>query len=180
MRQLWMIALGLIFLAFSPEMAQTQTDRWVVSNLPQGVTVKSATAVQLAAAVKAAIRARPKQAKAIVAYVFAQLTAADSATALAVVDAIISAVPEGEGAGLIKIAIESLSVTIDPQTGQSAQSALASMIMQEAIADDPGLASAILAAIGATPGPITQLQGPGNVSNPANFSNTNGAVNSPQ
>jgi hypothetical protein len=185
MRQLWAMALGLMFLVFSAGMAQAQTDsrvnRWVASNLPQGVTIKSATPVQLAAAVKAAIRAHPKQAKAIVAYVFSQFTAGDSAKALAVIDAIISAVPEDEVAGLIKIAIGSLSLTIDPQTGQSAQSALASLITQEAIADDPGLASAILAAIGAAPpGPATQLVGPGNVANPANFSNTNGAVNSPQ
>jgi hypothetical protein len=153
----------------------------VVLNLPQGVTIKSSTPVQLAAAVKAAIRAHPKQAKAIVAYVFSQFTVADSAKALAVIDAIISTVPEDEVAVLIKVAIDSLSETIDPQTGQSPRSVLASVITQEAIADDPGLASAILAAIGAAPGgPTTQLLGPGNVSNPANFSNTNGAVNSPQ
>jgi hypothetical protein len=185
MRQLWAMALGLMFLAFSAGMTQAQTDsrvnRWVTSNLPEGVTIKTATAVQLAAAVKAAIQAHPKQAKAIVAYVFSQFTDADSARALALIDAIISAVPEDEVAGLIKVAIGSLSVAIDPQTGQSAQSALASVIMQEAIADDPGLASAILAAIGAAPpGPTTQLLGPGNVSNPANFSNNSGAVNSPQ
>jgi hypothetical protein len=185
MRQLWATALGLMFLAFSAGMAQAQTDsrvnRWVTSNLPQGVTIKSATAVQLAAAVKAAIQAHPKQAKAIVAYVFSQFTAADSARALAVIDAIISAVPEDEVAGLIKVAIGSLSLAIDPQTGQSAQSALASVITQEAIADDPGLAGAILVAIGAAPpGQTTQLLGPGNVSNPANFSNTSGAVNSQQ
>jgi hypothetical protein len=185
MRQLWAMALGLIFLAFSVGMAQAQTDsrvnRWVASNLPQGVTIKSATAVQLATAVKAAIRAHPKQAKAIVAYVFSQFTAGDSAKALAVIDAIISAVPEDEVAGLIKVAIGSLSVTIDPQTGLSAQSVLSPVVTQEAIADDPGLAPAILAAIGSAPaGPTTQLLGPGNVSNPANFSNTTGPVNSPQ
>jgi hypothetical protein len=185
MRQLWTMALGLMFLALSAGMAQAQTDsrvnRRVVLNLPQGVTIKSSTPVQLAEAVKAAIRAHPKQAKAIVAYVFSQFTVADSAKALAVIDAIISTVPEDEIAVLIKVAIDSLSETIDPQTGQSPRSVLASVITQEAIADDPGLASAILAASGAAPGvPTTQLFGPGNVSNPANFSNTNGAVNSPQ
>jgi hypothetical protein len=185
MRQLWAMALGLMLLAFSAGMAQGQTDsrvnHWLGLNLPQGITIKSATAVQLAAAVKATIQAHPKEAKAIVAYVFSQFTAADRARALAVIDAIISAVPEDEVAGLIKVAISSLSVAIDPRTGQSAQSALAAVIMQEAIADDPGLASAILTAIGAAyPGPAALLLGPGNVSNPANFSNTSGAVNSPQ
>jgi hypothetical protein len=184
MRQFWALAVGLIFLAASIASTDAQSastvNRWVVSNLPQGVTVKSSTAAQLAAAVKAAIRAHPKQAKAIVAYVFSQLTAADIAKAQALVDAIISAVPEDEVAGLIKVAIGSLSATVDPQTGQSALSALASVITQEAIADDPGLASAILAAIGAAPpGPATQLLGPGNITNPANFSNTTGPVVSP-
>jgi hypothetical protein len=84
-------------------------------------------------------------------------------------------------AGLIKVAIESLSATVDPQTGQSAQLVLTALITQEAIADDPLLTSAILAAIGAAPpGPATQALGPGNVTNPANFSNTSGTVNSPQ
>jgi hypothetical protein len=98
-----------------------------------------------------------------------------------VVDAIISAVPEDEVAGLIMVAIGSLSAAVDPQTGQSAQSVLASLITQEALADDPALTSAMLAAIGAAPpGPATQLLGPGSVTNPANFSNTTGPVVSPQ
>jgi hypothetical protein len=184
MRQLRTIAVGLIFLAVLAGSATAQTEstvkQWVISNLPQGVTVQSSTPVQLAAAVKAAIRAHPKQAKAIVRYVFSQLTAADKAKALALVDAIISVVPEDEVAGLIAVAIGSLSSTIDPQTGQSAQLALTSLITQEALADDPLLTSSILAAIGAAPpGPATQLLGPGSVTNPANFSNTTGPVNSP-
>src|SRR5208282_2116272 len=184
MRQLWAIGMALIFLAVSAGRAKAQTANtvksWVNSDLPQGVTVQSAAPAQLAAAVKAAIRAHPQQAKAIVTYVFSQFTAADRAKALAVIDAIISAVPADEVAGLIKVAIGSLSVTVDPQTGQSAQSVLTSLITQEAIADDPGLTSAILAAIGAAPpAPATQLQGPGNVTNPANFSNTTGPVASP-
>jgi hypothetical protein len=184
-RQLWTLALSLTLFAGlivnSDAQSAVTVNRWVASNLPQGVTIKSSTPAQLAAAVKAAIRAHPKQAKAIVAYVFSQFTAADLAKALAVIDAIIAAVPADEVAGLIKIAIGSLSTTIDPATGQSAQSALTSAITQEAIADDPALASAILAAIGAAPpGPATQLLGPGGVTNPANFSNTTGAVNSPQ
>jgi len=184
MRQLWPIVVGLIFLAVSAVSANAQTastvNSWVVSNLPQGVTVHSSTPAQLAAAIKAAIRAHPEQGKAIVSYVFSQFTAADSAKALAVIDAIISAVPENEVAALVAVAIGSLSATVDPQTGQSAQSVLTSLIPQEAIADDPALTSAILAAIGAAPpGPATQLLGPGNVTNPANFSNTTGSVTSP-
>jgi hypothetical protein len=185
MRQLWALALSLIFFAGLIATGEGQNavtvNRWVISNLPHGVTIKTSTPAQLAAAVKAAIRAHPKQAKAIVAYVFSQFTGADLAKALAVIDAIISAVPTDEVAALVALAIGSLSATVDPATGQSAQSALASAITQEAIADDPGLASAILAAIGAAPpGPATQLLGPGGVTNPANFSNTTGAVNSPQ
>jgi hypothetical protein len=185
MRQLWAIAAGLIFVAVLAASANAQTgstvNHWLISNLPHGVTVQSATPAQLAAAVKAAIRAHPKQAKAIVAYVFSHFTAGDRAKALAVVDAIISAVPEDEVAGLIMVAIGSLSAAVDPQTGQSAQSVLASLITQEALADDPALTSAMLAAIGAAPpGPATQLLGPGSVTNPANFSNTTGPVVSPQ
>ena len=184
-RQLWAFALGLTIFAglivtIGGQSAAT-VNRWVISNLPHGVTIKTSTPVQLAAAVKAAIKTHPKQAKAIVAYVFSQFTAADLAKASAVIDAIISVVPADEVAALVALAIGSLSATVDPATGQSAQSALASAITQEAIADDPALASAILAAIGAAPpGPATQLLGPGGVTNPANFSNTTGAVNSPQ
>jgi hypothetical protein len=186
LRQLWRLALGLTFFAGLTVTSEGQSavtvNRWVISNLPHGVTIKTSTPAQLAAAVKAAIRAHPKQAKAIVAYVFSQFTAADLAKASAVIDAIISVVPADEVAALVALAIGSLSATVDPATGQSAQSALASAITQEAIADDPALASAIMAAIGAAPPPgqATQLLGPGGVTNPANFSNTTGAVNSPQ
>jgi hypothetical protein len=184
-RKLWALALSLTLLAglivSSDGQSAVTVNRWVISNLPHGVTIKTTSPAQLAAAVKSAIRAHPKQAKAIVAYVFSQFTAADLAKASAVIDAIISAVPADEVAALVAVAIGSLSATIDPATGQSAQSALASAITQEAIADDPALASAILAAIGAAPpGPATQLLGPGGVTNPANFSNTTGAVNSTQ
>jgi hypothetical protein len=187
MRQLWAIAVGLMVLAFSAEISHAQTDStvngWVTSYLPRGVTVQSATCPQIQEAVKAALRAHPKQAKAIVSFVFSRLTAADKCKALALIDAILSTVPQDEAAGLIQIAIGSLSSTVDPQTGQSAFSALGSLSMQQAIADDPGLAAAILAAIGSSSaGQGTQLLGggPGNVTNPANFSNTTGAVNSPQ
>jgi hypothetical protein len=185
MHHLRTIAFGLLFLAVCAGNAHGQSERmvkgWVTSNLPPGVTMKSATPAQLAAAVKAAITAHPKQAKAIVRYVFSEFTAADRAKALAVIDAVISVVPETEVAGLIKVAIGSLSATVDPQTGQSAQLALASVITEQAIADDPSLTTAILAAIGAAaPGSGSQNLGPGNVTNPANFSNTSGAVNSPQ
>jgi hypothetical protein len=186
MRQSWAIAVVLILLAFSASRAQAQTEsrvnRWVVANLPLGVTIQSSTPAQLAAAVKAAILAHPKQAKAIVAHVFSQFTAADQAKALAVIDAIVSTVPADEVAALVALAIGSLSAAVDPQTGQSAQTALASAITQEAIADDPALSSAILAAIGAAPpaaSAANQLLGPGGVTNPANFANTTGPVTSP-
>jgi len=185
-RPSWAIAVMLILLAFSANRIQAQTgstvNRWVVANLPRGVTIQSSTPAQLAAAVKAAILAHPKQAKAIVAHVFSQFTGADRAKALAVIDAIISAVPADEVAALVALAIGSLSAAVDPQTGQSAQSALASAITQQAIADDPALSSAILAAIGAAPPAGTaanQLLGPGGVTNPANFANTTGPVASP-
>jgi hypothetical protein len=180
------IIMGLLFFAASAGSANAQTattaSRWITSNLPQGVKIQSSTPAQLAAAVKAAIRAHPKQAKAIVASVFSQLGAGDQDKALALINAIISVAPADEVADLIKIAIGSLSAAIDPQTGQSAQSALTTAITQQAIADDPALASVSLAAIGAAapgPGIQSQFQGPGNVTNPANFSNTTGAVNSP-
>jgi hypothetical protein len=186
MRRLRAIALGLMILAFSAEISHSQTDStvngWLTSYLPRGVTIQSATCLQLTEAVKAALRAHPKQAKAIVSFVSAHLTAADKCKALALIDAIISIVPPDEVADLTKIAIGSLSAVVDPETGQSAQSALTAAITQQAIADDPALASLILAAIGSSSaGQGTQsFGGPGNVTNPANFSNTSGAVNSPQ
>lgn len=189
-RQFRAITIALIFLSVSAGNVGAQTESTVerrvvsssiTSNLPPGVTIRSSNPAQLAAAVKASIRAHPKQAKAIVAYVFSQFTDGDKDKALALINAIISVVPADEVADLIKIAIGSLSAVVDPQTGQSAQSALAAAITQQAIADDPALASVILAAIGAAaPGPGPQFQGPGNVTNPANFSNTSGSVNSPQ
>jgi hypothetical protein len=167
MRQFWPIV-GLIFLVVSAGSTDAQTastvESWVRAFLPKGVTVRTSTCDELPPAVKAAIRAHPKQAKAIVRYVFSQFTDADKCKALAV----------------IKVAIGSLSATVDPQTGLSAQLALASLVTQQAIADNPSLASAIVAGIGAAPpGPASQLSGPGGVTNPANFSNTSGAVISP-
>jgi hypothetical protein len=183
MRQLWPIV-GLIFLIVSAGSADAQSastvESWVRLYLPKGVTVRTSTCDELPPAVKAAIRAHPKQAKAIVRYVFSQFTDADKCKALAVIDAINSSVPKDEFAGLVAVAIGSLSATVDPQSGQSALLALASLVTQQAIADDPALASAILAAIGgAPPGPASGLSGPGGVTNPANFSNTTGPVNSP-
>lgn len=190
MRQLWPI-IGLIVLLVSASSAHAQTastvESWVSSFLPKGVTVRLTNCEELPPAVKAAIRVHPKEAKAIVRYVFSQFTDADKCKALAVIDAIISSapkdgVPKDEVPALIAVAIGSLSATIDPQTGQSALLALTSPITQQAIADDPSLASAILSAIGAAPpaGPATQPlgPGPGGVTNPANFSNTTGPVNS--
>jgi hypothetical protein len=183
MRQFWPIV-GLIFLVVSAGSTDAQTastvESWVRAFLPKGVTVRTSTCDELPPAVKAAIRAHPKQAKAIVRYVFSQFTDADKCKALAVIDAINSAVPADEVADVIKVAIGSLSATVDPQTGLSAQLALASLVTQQAIADNPSLASAIVAGIGAAPpGPASQLSGPGGVTNPANFSNTSGAVISP-
>ena len=72
-RQIWAMAVGLLLLAVLAGDADAQSEKtvnhWVASNLPSGVTIQSSTPDQLAAAVKAAIRAHPKQAKAIVAYV---------------------------------------------------------------------------------------------------------------
>jgi hypothetical protein len=187
-RQLSAMALGLMLLGLSIGIAQAQTDStvagWVISFLPKGETVKTSTCIDLPKAVIKAIKAHPKHAKAIVRYVFSQLIATDNCKALALIDAIIASLPQDEIAELISVAIGSLSSAIDPATGQSALSALASAITQQAMTDDPGLASAILAAIGAAaPAGQQGLQGlgggPGSVTNPANLSNTTGPVNSP-
>jgi hypothetical protein len=182
-RQHWPI-MGLILLLVLATVADAQTastvESWVRLFLPKGVTVRTSTCDELPPAVKAAIRGHPKQAKTIVRYVFSQFTDADKCKALALIDVITSSVPKDEVAALIAVAIGNLSATVDPQTGQSALLALTSLITQQAIADDPSLASAFLAAIGAAPpGPASQLSGPGSVTNPANFSNTSGAINSP-
>jgi hypothetical protein len=175
------LVFGLLLLAAATDAQGGTGCRWVVPYLPEGITTQTASPAQLGSAVKLAIRNHPKQAKAIAECLFSEFSPGDNAKALAVIDAIIATVPKDEVAGLIKVAIGSLSVTVDPQTGQSPQAALTSILTQQAIADDPGLTSAILAAIGAAPaGPTSQLLGPGSVTNPANFSNTSGSVNSPQ
>ena len=185
-RQLRAIPLALIFFAVLAGNVSAQTDRtvagWVVSFLPKGVTAKTSTCGELPTAVIAAIRAHPQQAKAIVRYVFSQFIAADNCKALGVLDAMISSLPTDKVAALIAVGIGSLSATVDPATGQSALLALSALITERAIADDPALGSALLAAIGAAaPGPQElQSGGPGGVTNPANFSNTTGPVNSPQ
>ena len=57
-RRLWTLALALTFFAGLIVSSDAQTavtvNRWVVLNLPHGVTIKSSTPAQLAAAVKAA------------------------------------------------------------------------------------------------------------------------------
>jgi hypothetical protein len=181
------ILIALIFFTFSAGEVGAQTQStvagWVISFLPKGVTVKTSTCAELPTAVVAAMRAHPQHAKAIIRYVFSQFIPTDNCKALGVLDAMISSFPKGEIAGLIAVGIGSLSATVNPDTGQSALLALSSLLTERAIADDPALGSALLAAIGAAaPGQqgLLQSSGPGGVTNPANFSNTSGSVNSPQ
>jgi hypothetical protein len=184
-RQLRAITVALIFLAASAGNIRAQTEStvegWINSFLPKGVTLQTSTCGQLPPAVIAAIRAHPQQAKEIVRSVFSQFAATDNCKALAIMDAMIASLPKNEIAGLVAVAVGSLSAKIDPVTGQSALLALSALITERAIADDPALGSALLAAIGAgAPGPGLQSAGPGGVSNPANFSNTTGPVISQQ
>lgn len=150
-----------------------------------GKTIATATPQELARAVKEAIRANPKLAKAIVKSVFSQLGGKDSAKALAVIAAVQSVVPAGELAGLVRAAVEALSTQSADGTGLSARSVLGPLITQEAASLDPSEANAIVDAVrsilssaGNGPAPIN-FQGPGGVTNPANFSNSGGSVNSP-
>jgi hypothetical protein len=69
--------------------------------------------------------------------------------------------------------------------GLSVRSVLGPLIAQEAAALDPSEATAIANAVGSLfsgagggPAPLN-FQGPAGVSNPANFSNSGGSVNSP-
>ncbi len=187
MRQFPASVVALFFLALSAGSVHAQTEgtveSWVNAFLPKGVTVRTSTCARLPSAVVAAMRAHPQQAKAIGRSVFSQFTATDHCKALAVVDAMIASLPKDEIAGLIAVGVGSLSTKVDPATGQSALLALSAPITERAIADDPALGSALLAAIGnAAPGHglQTTIAGPGGVTNPANFSNTSGPVNSPQ
>ena len=185
-RRLGAILIALLFLAFSASNVGAQTEStvagWVISFLPKGVTVKTSTCAELPTAVIAAIRAHPQHAKAVVRYVFSQFIPTDNCKALAVLDAMISSLPKDEIAGVIAVGIGSLSATVDPATGQSALLASSALITERAIADNPALGSALLSAIGAAAPWQQGLQagGPGGVTNPANFSNTSGSVNSPQ
>jgi hypothetical protein len=199
--QLRAILMALIFLAVSASNVGAQTEStvagWVKSYLPKGETVKTSTCADLPPAVIAAIRAHPKQGKAIVRYVFSQFLPTDNCKALAVIDAMNASLPKDEIAGLIAVGIGSLSAAIDPATGQSALLALSALITERAIADNPALASALLAAIGAAaPGQAapgqsllgagtgagtnpSNFSGPGSATNPANSANTSGQVTSP-
>ena len=150
-----------------------------------GKTVATATSAELATAVRKAIKHNPKLAKAIVKAVFSQLSATDSAKAGALISAIQSVVPAGELAGLVQAAVEALSTQSADGTGLSARAVLGPLITQEAASLAPAQAGAIanavssmLSSAGGGPGAIN-FQGPGGVSNPANFSNSGGSVNSP-
>jgi hypothetical protein len=165
--------------------AANQAVSSVISNLGTGKTIATATPQELASAVKQAIQANPKHAKAIVRGVFSQLGANDGRKALAVIDAVQSVVPAGELAGLVRAAVEALSTQSADGTGLSVRSILGPLITQEAAALDPSEATAIANAVGSIlssagggPAPIN-FQGPGGVSNPANVSNSGGSVNSP-
>lgn len=188
-RHLRAIAVTLTLFALSAGRVHAQTkgtvEGWVDSFLPKGVTVQTASCGQLPPAAIAAIRAHPQEAKAIVRSVFSRFATTDNCKALAVMDAMIASLPKDEVAGLIAVGVGSLSAKVDPVTGQSALLALSALITERAIADDPALGSALLAAIGAAapgqgPGQGLQSAGPGGVTNPANFSNTTGPVNSQQ
>jgi hypothetical protein len=157
----------------------------VISNLGTGRTIATATPQELASAVKQAIKANPKLAKAIVKGVFSQLGANDSRKALAVIDAVQSVVPAGDLAGLVRAAVEALSTQSANGSGLSVQAILGPLITQEAAALAPSEATAIANAVGSMlssggggPG-SNNFQGPAGVSNPANFSNSGGSVNSP-
>lgn len=150
-----------------------------------GKTVATATPQELAQAVKRAIQANPKLAKAIVKGVFSQLGANDGRKASAVIDAVASVVPAGDLAGLVRAAVEALPAESAGGSGLSVRSVLGPLITQEATALAPSEANAIANAVGSLissagggPGAIN-FQGPGGVSNPANFSNSGGSVNSP-
>jgi hypothetical protein len=188
------LGLGLAMLPSLANMAQAapasnsaanQAVSLVTSQLGMGKTIATATPQELASAVKQAIKANPKLAKAIVKGVFSQLGSKDSAKALAVIAAVQSVVPAGELAGLVQAAVEALSTQSADGTGLSARAVLGPLITQEAASLAPAQAGAIanavssmLSSAGGGPGAIN-FQGPGGVSNPANFSNSGGSVNSP-
>lgn len=157
----------------------------VTSKLGTGKSIATATPQELASAVKQAIRANPKMAKAIVQAVFSQLGGKDGPKALAVIAAVQSAVPAGDLAGLVRAAVEALSTESAGSSGLSVRALIGTLVMDEAAALDPTAAAAIANAVGSLlssggngPAPIN-FQGPGNVTNPANSSNSSGSVNSP-
>jgi hypothetical protein len=150
-----------------------------------GKTIATATPQELASAVKQAIKANPKLAKAIVKAVFSQLGVNDSRKALAVIDAVQSVVPAADLAGLVRAAVEALPAESAGGSGVSVRSVLGPLVTQEASALAPSQATAIATAVGSIlssggGGPASiNFQGPAGVSNPANSSNSSGSVNSP-
>lgn len=160
-------------------------ERAVVSRLPKGKTIATATPVELAKAVQSAVREMPVQACAIVSNVLAQLGPADARKALAVIDFVVPVVSEQVLPTLVQAAVQALSTQVEPEVGLSARSALGQMVSQEAITLAPSQAVAIATAVspllttdgGSPSGPV--FQGPRGISNPANFSNSGGIIVSP-
>ena len=165
--------------------AAPQALRSVASRLAPGKTVATATPQELANAVRETLRANPAQAKAIVRAVFSQLGGQDGPKALALIAAVQAVVPAGALAGLLRAAIEALSTQGAGASGLSVRTLIGTLIAEEASRLAPAEAAAIANAVrsmlspaGDGPAPLS-FQGPGGGSNPANFSNSGGRVNSP-
>ncbi|MBV9998011.1 MAG: hypothetical protein JO015_02755 [Verrucomicrobia bacterium] len=151
-----------------------------------GKTIAAATPQELGRAVRQAIQANPKLAKALVHDVYSQLGVNDGRKALAVIDAVQSVVPASELAQYVRIAVEALSTQVVDGEGMTVRMVIGPLLTNEAAALEPSEATAISNAVGSLfssaggggAAPLN-LQGPAGVSNPANFSNSGGSVNSP-
>jgi hypothetical protein len=184
------LTVGLSLLGASAEAAQGTPGANALANprvafqLSPEKTVADAEPAELATAVKAAIRANPTRAGAIVGQVFSRLEGSDSRKALAGIDAVASMVPASELPGVVRAAVSALPDRVDARTGLSARSVLGQLIAQEAATLSPARAYAIAEAVRtliwlATHGKGFDFHGPGDCDHPANYHNSGGRVTSP-
>jgi hypothetical protein len=184
------LTVGLTFLGASADAAQdtpvaySSANRRVAFQLSPEKTMADAEPGELAMGVRAAVRANPTQAGAIVGQVFSRFGISDSRKALAGIDAVASAVPASELPGVVRAAVSALPDRVDARTGLSARSVLGQLIAEEALTLSPARAYAIADTVRmliwlATHGKGLHFHGPGDCDHPANYHNCGGPINSP-
>jgi hypothetical protein len=111
----WQVERLLSWLGGVDTNALSNAEKLISTNLPQGITIRQATADQLGQATKIAIEAHNQQAEAIVKSVFSSLTRHDGAKGEALIRSVISVIPAKSVPRFIRIAVRarpSLALTV--------------------------------------------------------------------